>query len=124
LAAWLLAEADTPSSTEADSSNPPPDAVSVTDNRELQRYEIRLDDQLAGFATYRLRPGRITFVHTEVEPESEGRGIGSLLARAVLDDARARGLSVIPICPFISSWIKRHPAYADLVPARPATAED
>jgi predicted GNAT family acetyltransferase len=102
----------------------PPDAVSVSDNRELGRYEIRLGDDLTGFATYRLRPGRITYIHTEVEPEFEGRGIGGLLAAAALDDARARGLSVIPICPFISSWIKHHPEYADMVAAWPATAEE
>ena len=101
----------------------PPDAVTVTDNRDLGRYEIRLGDDLAGFVTYRLRTGRITYIHTEVEPEFEGRGIGGLLAAAVLDDARARGLTVIPICPFISAWIKRHPEYSDLVAAWPATTE-
>ena len=78
---------------------------------------------LAGFATYRLHPGRITFLHTEIEPEYEGSGLGSRLAAAVLDDARARGLSVVPICPFISSWIRRHPEYADLVPAWPRIAK-
>lgn len=98
--------------------------MSVTDNRDLERYQIRLGDDLAGFVTYRLRPGRISYIHTEVEPEYEGRGIGGLLAEAVLDDARARGLSVVPICPFISSWIKRHPEYADLVAGRPSTTED
>ena len=79
---------------------------------------------MAGFVTYRLRPGRISFVHTETEPEYEGRGLGSHLAAAVLDDARARGLSVTPICPFIASWIKRHPEYADLVAAWPPQRGD
>jgi predicted GNAT family acetyltransferase len=101
-----------------------PDAPRVTDNRDLERYEVHLGDELAGFVTYRLRPDRITFLHTEVEPALEGRGIGSLLAAAALDDARARGLSVIPICPFISSWIKRHPEYGDLVLAWPPTVEE
>jgi predicted GNAT family acetyltransferase len=101
-----------------------PDALRVTDNRALERYEAYLGDELAGSVTYRLRPGRITFLHTEVEPALEGRGIGSSLAAAVLDDARERGLSVIPRCPFIASWIRRHPRYGDLVLGWPPTAED
>jgi predicted GNAT family acetyltransferase len=104
-------------------SSSTPDQVLVTDNRDLDRYEAHLGNELAGFVTYRLRPGRITFLHTEVEPELEGRGIGGTLAAAVLDDVRARGLTVIPICPFISSWIKRHPEYEDLVAAWPPAAD-
>jgi predicted GNAT family acetyltransferase len=101
-----------------------PDNVRVTDNREIERYEAHLGSDLAGYVTYRLRPDRITFLHTEVEPALEGHGIGSRLAKAALDDVRARGLTVIPICPFIASWIKRHPRYGDLVLAWPPAAED
>lgn len=100
------------------------DAVRVTDNRDLERYEIHFGNELAGYVTYRLRPGRITFLHTEVEPALEGRGIGGRLAAAALDDARGRGLSVIPVCPFIASWIRRHPNYADLVLRWPSTERD
>ncbi len=55
------------------------------------------------------------FTHTEVFPEFEGKGVGSRLATGALDDVRARGLKLTPQCPFISAYIKRHPAYADLV---------
>jgi predicted GNAT family acetyltransferase len=101
----------------------PPDAIRVADNRDLNRYELRVGDALAGFATYRLHRGRITFLHTQTETEYEGRGLASRLAAAVLDDARARGLSVIPACPFVSAWIRRHPEYADLVAVWPAPGE-
>ena len=74
-----------------------------------------MDGALAGFAFYRLRPGRIVFVHTEIDDAYAGRGLGGQLARAALDAARARGLTVRPDCPFIKGWIAKHPEYADLV---------
>jgi len=92
-----------------------PVTVRVTENRALHRYEAYVDDTLAAYVTYELTPGGITFLHTGTKPAFEGRGIGSRLAAAALDDARTRGLRVTPLCPFISAFIDRHPAYADLV---------
>jgi hypothetical protein len=89
----------------------------VTDNPQEQRYEIRVDGAVLGLAAYRLRPGLIAFTHTQVDPRLEGQGAGSRLAHEALDDARRRGLAVLPFCPFINGWIERHPEYADLVPA-------
>ena len=90
--------------------------VDVRDNPEASRYEVFADGDLAGFARYRLGDGRITFFHTEIDPAHEGRGLGSKLARAALDDARARGLPVVPVCPFIAGFIRSHPdEYLDLV---------
>jgi predicted GNAT family acetyltransferase len=91
------------------------DEVLIGDVPDARRYEARIGDELAGFAAYRLEPGHITFTHTEVGAAHEGRGVGSQLARTALDDARTRGLRVTPLCPFIAAWIRRHPAYADLV---------
>jgi len=90
--------------------------VEVRDNRAQARYEIWSGGKLAGFAQYRLEPGRITFVHTEIDPEHEGAGLGSRLASAALDDARARQLAIVPVCPFIAEYIRGHPEdYLDLV---------
>ena len=92
-------------------------SASVTDNAELSRFEIRLDDRVAGFAEYRRRPDRITFTHTEIDDAYEGQGLGSQLASTVLDQARAEGLRVYPACPFVAEYIRRHPdRYLDLVP--------
>jgi uncharacterized protein len=92
----------------------------IEDNREEQRYEIWVDGSRAGMAVYRLAPGMITFVHTEIDPAHEGEGLGAQLVRAALDDARARGLAVRPVCPFVARFIRRHPDYGDLVaPTRP-----
>lgn len=90
----------------------------VSDNGERRRYEIRVGAHVAGFSAYRKRPGELVFTHTEVDPAYEGQGLGSRLARAALDDVRARGLAVVPRCPFIAGYLDRHPEYADLLAPR------
>jgi uncharacterized protein len=88
----------------------------VRDNPDQHRFEIYDGDgRLAGFARYARRPGRVLFVHTEVDPEFEGRGMGSKLAMGALDAVRATGERVVPLCPFVAHYIEKHPAYADLV---------
>ena len=92
-------------------------SASVTDNPAAGRYEIHDDDgALAGFVAYHSRPGLMAMVHTEIDPRFEGRGFGSELARGALEDARSRGLLVLPFCPFINGYIRKHPEYLDLVP--------
>lgn len=86
----------------------------VEENEAAHRYEAWVDGELAGYAAYIPAQGMLVFSHTEVEPVHEGRGIGSALARAALDDVRAKGLEVMPLCPFIHAWMVRHPEYADL----------
>jgi predicted GNAT family acetyltransferase len=91
-------------------------SVEVRDNRVEARYEVWTDGQLAGFAQYRLHGRRITFTHTEIDPEYEGAGLGSRLVRTALDDVRGRELAVLPVCPFVADYIRRHPEdYLDLV---------
>ena len=91
--------------------------VVVTDNTMANRYEARIDGVLAGVSEYELTPDTIVFLHTVVAEEYEGRGVGTAIARYALDDARARGLYVRPLCPFIRGWMERHPEYSDLIPA-------
>jgi predicted GNAT family acetyltransferase len=94
------------------------DELKIVDNPEASRYEALLGDRVAGFSEYITKPGRLVFTHTIVEPEFEGRGIGSKLVREELDDVRRRGLKVTPLCPFVRAFIRRHPENQDLV-ARP-----
>jgi predicted GNAT family acetyltransferase len=86
----------------------------ITDNAAKHRYETTIDGHTA-VVDYFVNGNTITFVHTGVPEELEGRGVGSALAKRVLDDARARGLAVVPRCPFIRGYIERHAEYADLV---------
>lgn len=87
----------------------------VRDVPERQRYEALVDGERVGVAVYRVEGDTVSFPHTQVDPEFEGRGIASALARVALDDARARGLRVIPACSFFRMYMARHPEYADLV---------
>lgn len=89
--------------------------ATVQRNDDNHRYEATLDATVAGFVQFRERAGRVILVHTETEPRFEGRGVGSALARAALDDVRARGLKAVIECPFITSYVARHPEYQDLV---------
>jgi uncharacterized protein len=91
------------------------DEPSVTDNRDRHRYELRLGDALIGVAAYRATDSELVLTHTQVDASCEGRGYGSALVGAVLDDARERGLTVRPLCPFVSSYIRRHPELQELV---------
>jgi uncharacterized protein len=91
-------------------------ALEVRDNRDEQRYEATVDGDLAGVAVYRSRPGLIAFMHTEVDGAFEGQGVASTLISEALDDARRRGLDVLPFCPFVNSYIDRHRDYVGLVP--------
>ncbi len=88
--------------------------ITVGDNRKAERYEITVDGERAGFVTYRLSPGVITFLHTETDPARQRRGLGSRLVRDALDDARGRGLTVRAVCPFVAWFIQTHEDYQDL----------
>jgi predicted GNAT family acetyltransferase len=89
----------------------------IQKNPEQSRYELIADDTVAGVVEYREKDDFIELTHTEVDPSHEGEGLGSQLARAVLDSLRNDDRSVIPSCPFIRSYLQRHSEYADLVPA-------
>lgn len=88
----------------------------MTNNPELQRFEMRDDGRLTAFVQYRLRGTVVDLLHTETLPGNEGSGYGSELVRATLDDARSRGWQVLPSCPFVRSYIAEHPQFRDLVP--------
>ncbi|MEV1132016.1 GNAT family N-acetyltransferase [Agromyces sp. NPDC049794] len=87
--------------------------ITIDRNEEAHRYELKLDGELGGYAEYRTNPGRITFTHTVVFPEHEGKGLGSRLAKRVLDDAVAQGDTIVPRCPFIAAYLRRHEGVYD-----------
>jgi uncharacterized protein len=86
----------------------------VRNNTAQNRFELDVNGHQA-VAYYRMAPGVITFVHTEVPQELSGRGIGTKLIRGALEMARAQGLKVVPQCPFVSAFMGKHPEYNDLL---------
>ncbi|WP_025272341.1 GNAT family N-acetyltransferase [Haloglycomyces albus] len=92
-------------------------AAEIVDNDSANRYEAWDNGELVGLSEYRRSANQIAFIHTEVNPDHKGEGIGAQLATVSLDEARQAELSVVPACPFYEKWIKRHPEYSDLVSA-------
>ena len=89
--------------------------VKVSDNEARHRYEISVDGRVAGYAEYQDVAGARMMPHTEIEEGHEGQGLGGTLVRFALDDIRARGVHVLPMCPFVASFMRGHREYTDLV---------
>ena len=85
------------------------DQLEVVDVPDAHRFEARLGSQRIGYSRYVTREGAIAIIHTEIDPSVEGKGYGSQLAKAVLDDVTARGIRVVVHCPFIAAYVRRHP---------------
>ena len=86
----------------------------IRDNPDRHQYELPVDGDLA-VVTYNLSPPNLMITETLVPQRLEGRGIASRLARHVVDDARARDLLILTVCPFFSAWFQKHPDQADVV---------
>jgi predicted GNAT family acetyltransferase len=91
--------------------------IPVVDNPDAGQFEAHVDGRVA-LVSYLRNGDTIILTHTEVPKELEGRGLGSVLARGVLDRARREGWKVVVRCPFITSFIERHPEYRSVVQPR------
>lgn len=100
-------------------------AITVRHAPQRQRYElVGPDDRVVGLTEYRPFDGadgpRRVFFHTEVDPAFEGQGLASRLVSAALDDTVAGGLRVVPVCPYVSAFLRRHHEWdAHVDPVRP-----
>ena len=90
----------------------------VKDNTVEDHFELFAGGMPAGVLAYRMQGEDYALIHTEVAPEFEGRGMGSALISRSLDQIREKGHGVVPVCPFVSSFLQRHPEYLDMVSAR------
>jgi predicted GNAT family acetyltransferase len=88
--------------------------IPVVDNPEASQFEAHVEGHVA-LVSYIKHGDTIIFTHTEVPKELQGRGLAGILARAVLERARAEGWRVVARCPFISKYIERHPEYQPLL---------
>ncbi len=100
-------------------------AMEVVDVDAMHRYELLEDGELLGYLSYTDRPVDDgggdgapmlrDLQHTVISSDHRGRGLGSVLVPAVLEDLRSRGARIIPTCPFVRSWLEEHPGDQDLV---------
>ena len=92
-------------------------STEVIHNAELNRYEINLDGELAGFADYRLDDGDLTFYHTEVFPIHRGKNLAAILMEATLKDVRTSfpNDKVVPTCSYVVRYMEKHPETHDLL---------
>jgi uncharacterized protein len=89
----------------------------VADNPQASRYELWLGTTRAGLIQYRAKPGTVLLVHFE------GQGLGEQLVAGALENLRARGLKLVPLCPFVRAYLRRHPDQTDLVAGDPAVPQ-
>jgi len=89
--------------------------VIVQNDPDNSRYTAHVDGELAGFTEYEMWEGRHVFIHTEVDPAQAGKGIGHTLVEEALDDVRAQGGTIVPLCPFVAAFVRNNPEYRDLV---------
>jgi uncharacterized protein len=94
-----------------------PATTTVTNNAAAGQFESRTEHGVA-VLKYARKGEALDLAHTRVPKEAKGQGVGSALAKAALDHARSERLRVIPTCPFVAAYVKRHAEYADLVAAR------
>jgi uncharacterized protein len=98
-------------------------APRVADNPQASRYELWLGATRAGLLQYQAEPGVVVLVHTQIDPAVAGQGLGERLVAGALADLRARGLRLVPLCPFVGAYLGRHPDQADLVADDPAVPQ-
>lgn len=89
-------------------------SYTLIDNIGEKQYEFQVEGKIARIE-YLKAQDRIFLTHTEVPESLEGKGIGSALVRQVLDDIQEKGLKLVPLCPFVAGYLRRHPEYQALV---------
>ena len=87
----------------------------LIDNEERKQYEIHIDNYIPRIEYIKAKGDKIFLTHTEVPRQLEGKGIGNALVKHVLEDIKLKGLTLVPLCPFVAMYIKRHPEWKSLV---------
>jgi len=88
--------------------------LTIINNEQQQQFQVRVGDELA-YLEYRLYKGDIALMHTEVPEKLSGKGIASALAEYAIQYARERKIPVMVYCPFVASWLKKHPGNRDVL---------
>lgn len=84
------------------------DHLLLQDNKEAKRFELAIEDFIA-FINYIQSQDKIFLTHVEVPEELGGRGLGKKILELVLDHVEKQGLKIVPMCPFVTSYLKKNP---------------
>lgn len=104
---------DKPFSAEKDKMTD--ETTQVVRNADKSRYDVLHGGELAGFAAYTEEGDQVVFTHTEIDGAFAGKGLGKVLAGGALDDVVGRGKVIVPVCPFIASFVRKTDQYDDYV---------
>ncbi|MEO8766005.1 MAG: GNAT family N-acetyltransferase [Ginsengibacter sp.] len=85
-----------------------PLAYNVVNNGQLMHFEVHEGDDIA-YLEYRYYRKDIAFMHTEVPARMEGKGVASALAAHAFKFAKDHNRPVMVYCPFVATYLKRHP---------------
>jgi uncharacterized protein len=88
--------------------------IIVKNNAQQQQFEVSMNNELA-VLVYRFYKNDIALMHTQVPPALENNGIASALAKTAFEWAKEQDKKVMVYCPFVASYLKRHPEYNSLV---------
>ena len=89
--------------------------LTLEDNQESKQYQVEIEGLFPRIEYIKTKDDKIYLTHTEVPRSLEGRGIGSEIIRLALEDIKKQDLTLIPLCPFVASYIKKHPEWRELV---------
>lgn len=84
--------------------------MEVIDNKEKQRFEVKIEEEYA-YSDYRWNEGKLVIMHTFVPESLRGKGLADMLAHHILEFVKSGNLKAIVYCPFVRSYVKRHPEY-------------
>lgn len=90
------------------------DKITVENNTDASRFQVQFEEHIA-VIDYYLRGNDIVFTHTGVPEPLGGQGLASKMAKTALEYAKAEGLKVVPQCPFVRAYLRRHAEYQELV---------
>jgi uncharacterized protein len=94
-----------------------PTEPTVRRNADRRRFELDTNGKLSIVAYFQPDDHTLALTHTEVAPALEGQGVGSRLVTQVLQYAEAHNLKIVPLCPFVAAYIRRHPDWQRVVSA-------
>ena len=92
-----------------------PNDITLEETGSKGRYGYRAGDDAAEMTFSKAGEGLVIIDHTAVPDAFRGQGVGQALVTRAVEDARAAGKKVLPLCPFAAAQFRRHPEWADVL---------